>query len=63
MSLPVTYEEYPLPWHVQYDNDVGPDDDGFWEWWGVIAANGETVCRCDSEVVANAIVAALGSAP
>jgi len=24
-----------MKWSVQYDNDVGPDDDGFWEWWNV----------------------------
>lgn len=22
-------------WAVEYHNDVGPGDDGFWEWWAV----------------------------
>jgi hypothetical protein len=25
----------PTPWpEPEYDNDVGPMDEGFWEWWG-----------------------------
>lgn len=25
-----------LPWPaVEYNNDVGPNDDGFWEWWEI----------------------------
>ena len=22
-------------WTVEYNNDTGPDDEGFWEWWAV----------------------------
>jgi hypothetical protein len=26
----------PGPWpDVRYENDTGPDDDGFWEWWEI----------------------------
>lgn len=25
-----------LPWpEIEYDNDTGPDDEGFWEWWEI----------------------------
>ena len=22
-------------WTIEYENDVGLDDDGFWEWWTI----------------------------
>jgi hypothetical protein len=22
-------------WTVEYDNDTGPNDEGYWEWWDV----------------------------
>lgn len=29
-------EHSPLPWPApEYSNDVGPCDEGFWEWWGI----------------------------
>ena len=24
---------------VEYDNDTGPDDGGFWEWWTITDGN------------------------
>ena len=42
-------------WNVFYDNDVGPDDGGFWEWWSVMDTNSQHDGRetrefkCDSE--------------
>ena len=36
---------------VEYNNDCGMADDGFWEWW--IVTNGELVFRCDEEGAAN----------
>ena len=37
-------------WRVDYDNDVGDDDDGFWEWWEV--TNGATTYKADKEAEA-----------
>lgn len=34
-------------WQIIYNNDSGPDDDGFWEWWDV--TDGNRSFRCDSE--------------
>ncbi len=34
-------------WKIEYDNDVGPNDEGFWEWWTV--SNGERTFKTDSE--------------
>lgn len=34
-------------WKIEYDNDVGPNDEGFWEWWDV--SDGETTFRANSE--------------
>jgi hypothetical protein len=26
----------PTPWaEIEYDNDTGPSDEGFWEWWEI----------------------------
>jgi len=34
-------------WKIVYDNDTGPSDEGFWEWWAV--TNGEKSFQCRSE--------------
>ena len=34
-------------WSIEYHNDVGPDDDAFWEWWTV--SDGERTFRSDDE--------------
>ena len=36
-----------MKWTIEYDNDTGPSDEGFWEWWTV--SNGERAFKCDSE--------------
>ena len=34
-------------WVIEYDNDTGSSNEGFWEWWTV--TNGEKSFKCDSE--------------
>ena len=34
-------------WTIEYDNDTGPDDGGFWQWWTV--TNGEKSFKSDDE--------------
>ena len=34
-------------WKITYDNDTGPDDEGFWEWWNV--TDGKRSFKCDTE--------------
>lgn len=46
-------------WTVEYNNDVGPDDEGFWEWWTV--SNGSMVFKCDSEADAEWLCVCLNS--
>lgn len=36
-----------MKWKVNYENDVGPYDEGFWEWWTV--SNDEKSFKCDSK--------------
>lgn len=36
-------------WKVKYDNDTGPDDDSFWEWWSVVNDAGVCAAKCDTE--------------
>jgi hypothetical protein len=50
----VTHE---ATWTITYDNDVGPDDDGFWEWWNV--TDGARSFKCDSKADAEFLLAAL----
>ena len=35
-----------MKWSVDYHNDTGTDDEGFWEWWTV--SDGTKTFRCDS---------------
>ena len=49
-------------WSIEYDNDTGRDDDGFWEWWSLLR-DGVVVCRCDKEEEAEAIRDTLNAAP
>jgi hypothetical protein len=46
-----------LKWRVVYSNDVGPDDDGFWEWWEV--TDGKRTFKSDSEEDAEWLCAVL----
>lgn len=34
-------------WKIEYGNDTGPDDGGFWEWWTV--TDGARSFKSDSE--------------
>ncbi len=34
-------------WKILYDNDTGPSDEGFCEWW--IITNGEKEFKCFDE--------------
>lgn len=31
-------------WTIDYDNDTGASDEGFWEWWEV--TDGDRVFKC-----------------
>jgi len=34
-------------WKIEYDNDTGPGDEGFWEWWTV--TDGTRSFKCNFE--------------
>lgn len=34
-------------WRIDYDNDTGPFDEGYWEWWTV--TNDKRSFKCDNE--------------
>lgn len=40
-----------MKWRIEYDNDTGPSDEGFWEWWTV--TDGTRSFKCDTEVTPN----------
>ena len=44
-------------WRVEYDNDVGPYDDGLWEWWTVTDGKREfkTGVQADAEWLAGVL--------
>lgn len=44
-------------WCVEYHNDTGPNDEGFWEWWEV--TDGKRVFKASSEEDAMWLVEAL----
>jgi len=48
-----------MTWKANYDNDTGPGDEGFWEWWDV--TNGDYNFRCFSEMEADWLVSILNS--
>ena len=43
---------------VEYNNDTGPNDEGFWEWWSVLRGQ-RVIAKCDTEAEANTIAALL----
>jgi hypothetical protein len=47
-------------WKVEYGNDVGPNDEGFWEWWEV--TDGKRTFKSNSEEDANWLCEALNKA-
>jgi hypothetical protein len=34
-------------WKIDYNNEVGANDEGFWEWWEI--TNGEKTFKSDDE--------------
>lgn len=44
-------------WRIEYDNDTGPDDGYFHQWWTV--TNGEVSFKCDAEKDAKLLLAHL----
>ena len=42
-------------WKIEYDNDTGPGDEGFWQWWDVTDGNRSFRCNCkdDAEWLCN----------
>ena len=46
-------------WRIEYDNDTGPNDGGFWEWWTV--TNGHTSFRADTAEDAETLRALLAA--
>lgn len=52
-----------MRYFVEYQNDVGPDDDGFWEWWEVIdSADSTVICKCSEKENADKICDLLNKA-
>ncbi len=50
-----------MSWHIDYGNDVGPDDDFFFEWWDV--TDDITSFRCNSEDEANRLLQQITGLP
>lgn len=46
-QVAVRHPVSPSIWTIEYDNDTGPDDDGFAEWW--IVTDGERSFTCRKE--------------
>lgn len=46
-------------WTVEYNNDVGPDDDGFWEWWEV--TDGKFIYKANKEFEARELADAMNN--
>jgi hypothetical protein len=34
-----------MKWRVEYENDVGPSDEGFWQWWTVTNDDKSFECK------------------
>lgn len=50
----------PIQWTIEYDNDTGPGDDAFNEWWNVTDGRWRTF-RCNSEDDAAFLIRAVNS--
>lgn len=46
---------------IEYENDTGPNDEGFWEWWAIYDGSAK-VCECPSEAMAARVMLALEAA-
>ena len=47
------------PWRIEYNNDVGPSDEGFWQWWEV--TDGHKTFKSSSEEDAQWLCALLNN--
>lgn len=45
-------------WSIGYNNDVGPNDEGFWEWWELMF-DGKCMFKADTEAAAKALLVVL----
>lgn len=45
---------------LNYDNDTGIDDDGFWEWWE-IERDEHVICKCNEKYDADEILRILNA--
>lgn len=36
-------------WKITYDNDTGPNDEGYWEWWNVSNDELGLSYKCNTE--------------
>ena len=50
-----------MTFKIEYSNDTGLDDEGFWEWWEVRGPGDEVVCKCDDQAWAEKICKLLNS--
>ena len=44
-------------WRIEWDNDTGPNDEGYTEWW--IVTDGLTNFKCESSEDANFLLGLL----
>lgn len=45
-----------IKYSVDWNNDVGPNDEGYWEWWEVKDdIDHEVICKCDKKEDADLI--------
>jgi hypothetical protein len=50
-------DDYEKPWKAKYENDVGPNDDDFWEWWQLGSARVSDPAHAEfMEAVCNSII-------
>lgn len=50
-----------MKWKIEYDNDTGPDDGGFFEWWTV--TDGEREFKANTEDDAKWLAEILNNLP
>lgn len=48
-----------MTWKIEYNNDVGPSDESFWEWWEV--SDGYNIFKTSNEESAKWLCATLNS--
>lgn len=44
---------------IDYGNDIGADDEGFWEWWTIVSPSGEKIAKFDKQEYAIMVCALL----